>query len=314
MVKIDITPYCGSSDTRSTHLLALEIAQAYNDDKSILLSIGTEGWDIVENGIEQVVQEIADALSIPYKNIEFESADNLTKSNIFVHNKRSNTILAPLQSCYYNPPTQHGFGLFLGRGTNERLYAFWKSCDYKDSIRTLHLHPDIDKDEHTSDFVSFICEHNEKWKKIKPLLPYSDIGQEDFWYLNKDNRSTVNFQSDPIWKSVYDRIDIEIVCETNTTVDTFFITEKTTRPIFYGRLFLIIGSPDFEKNLKDFGFDIFDDILDKSYDNLEGYLRVDRVFKSMQKYLSNPIDYSVIEQRLKSNQKLLVKVANECLL
>lgn len=308
---IDLTKYCNCSQTRNTHLLALEIAQTYNKDKEILLSIGTEGWDIVENGIEQVVKEIADTLDIPYKNIQFESADILTKSKVFVHKKHMNTLLVKeLQPIDYTPPSTYGFGLFLGRPTNERLYAFWKSCDFKNSIRTLHL--DIENTiEETSEFVGFVCEHNEKWEKIKTFLPYDDIKHG---FSQHDDNILLNFQEDKIWESIYDKIDVEVICETNITADTFFVTEKTFRPIYHGRMFFTIASPNFEKNLKNFGFDIFDDILDKSYDNLESYLRVDGVFNSLKKYMQNPIDYSIIEERLKSNQKLLEKASHERLL
>jgi len=311
--KIDITKYCSSISNRNTHLLALEIAEAYKDSESILLTNGTEGFDIVENGIEKVVQEIADTLQIPYEKIQFESADILTKSNIFVHKKKMNTILVKqLQPIDHTPPTKHGFGLFLGRATNERLYAFWKSLMFKDGIRTLH-HDVNSIEEHTSEFVGFICEHNEKWKKIKELLPYSDTGHT-IDYENDKGDILRLFQEDERWKNIYDNIGMEVICETNTTADTFFITEKTTRPMFYGRMFLTVASPDYEKNLKDFGFDIFDDIIDKSYDNLEGYLRVDGVFKSLQRYLQKPIDYSIIEKRLKHNQLLVVKASHERLL
>lgn len=314
-MKIDLTKYCGASRARNTHLLALEIEKTYRENKSVLLSLGTDGWDIVANGIEDIVKEIADVLGISYEHIIFESADLLTKSNTFLHVKRQNRLLPlALHPCEYKSPDQLGTGLFLGRATNERLYAFWKSCNLTNSLRTCHLQVQ-NIEEHTSDIAGFICEHNDKWKAIKDLLPYTDIGQEFNFHNYKTVQEKINrFDLDKVWISVYNKIDIEIVCETNITANTFFITEKTFRPLHYGRLFLVIGSPQFEQNLKDLGFDIFDDILDKSYDNLESYMRVDAVFNSLQKYINNPIDYNILKQRLINNQKLLVKVAHEQLL
>ena len=323
-MKIDLTKYCGACHTRNTHLLALEIEKIYREKKFVLLTQMINGWDIVENGIETIVKEIADTLSIPYEHIVFESADRLTKSNVFLHIYNQHILLPKtLQSCEYKPPNQLGTGLFLGRATNERLYAFWKSCNLTNSLRTCHLQVQ-NIEEHNSDFSEFICEHNDQWQSIKNLFPYTDIADIDQEFSYNDTEFATGrlsvyekiyrFDTDTIWQKVYNKIDIEIVCETNTTADTFFITEKTFRPLHYGRLFLVIGSPSFEKNLKNLGFDIFDDILDKSYDNLESYMRVDAVFNSLQKYINDPVDYNILKQRLINNQKLLVKVAHERLL
>ena len=314
-MKIDLTKYCGASHTRNTHLLALEIEKTYRENKSVLLSLGTDGWDIVANGIENIVKEIADTLSIPYEQIMFESADLLCKSNIFKHVKHPNNLIPDnLKERNFKLPAQLVVGLFLGRATAERLYAFWKSRELKNSVRTCHLQVQ-NIQEYNSDFTQFICEHNDKWQEIKSILPYSDIIDKTFNHGTPDTFTKVyRFDSDPVCHKTYDNIAIEIVCETNITSGTFFITEKTFRPLYYGKLFLVIGSPQFEQNLKDLGFDIFDDILDKSYDNLESYMRVDAVFDSLQKYIDNPVDYNILKQRLLNNQKLLVKVAHERLL
>ena len=108
-----------------------------------------------------------------------------------------------------------------------------------------------------------------------------------------------------IWNSIYKDVSIEIVCETNTTADTFFVTEKTFRPIAYGRLFMVIGSPEFEQNLKRMGFDIFDDIIDKSYDTESSYIRIDAVFKSLGELLRNPVDMQALLPRLLTNKRVL---------
>jgi len=314
-MKIDLTQYCGTNHTRDTHLLALEIEKTYRENERVLLSLGTDGWDIVENGIEQVVKDIADKLNIPYSNITFESTDRLGKSETFVVNIIKTRLLPNnLKLPEFKNPDKNNFGLFIGRGTNERLYAFWKAKKMQNGIVTCHVNTN-NVTEHKCDFAQFICEHNDKWQEIKLVLPCSDIidnkfnhGAQDSWHI------IYRFDLDHIWRETYNNIAIEIVCETNTSPGTFFITEKTFRPLYYGRLFLVIGSPQFEQNLKDLGFDIFDDILDKSYDNLESYMRVDAVFDSLQKYIDNPVDYNILKQRLINNQKLLVKVAHERLL
>ena len=83
MVTIDITPYCGASRNWNTEILACKIAK--NCNEKILLNLKHEGWDIVENGIEQKVKNICDELKIPYTQIEFRSNDRLCKSKTFKH-------------------------------------------------------------------------------------------------------------------------------------------------------------------------------------------------------------------------------------
>ena len=301
---IDITKYMGSSHTRDLHLLALEIANVHKTGHPIILDQKHEGWDIVETGIEQVVKQCADNLHIPYSKITFRSSDRLTKSSIFKHEFNDNKLFWNKFTPSYTKPLENNYALLLGRATNERLYAFSVSSN-SNSIRTCHLNTEYIT-EHNSDFTKFICDHNSKWQTIKTNLPYSDVGD----YI-KPPIIVGNAGDKIFWRWLYDRVSIEVVCETNITAGTFFITEKTLRPIAYGRLFLVIGSPNFESNLKSLGFDTFDDILDKTYDTESSYIRVDKVFNSLQKFMRNPIDYTTITGRLKNNQQRMVELANE---
>lgn len=58
---------------------------------------------------------------------------------------------------------------------------------------------------------------------------------------------------------------IHLVTET-TVISRLFITEKTWKPIAAGNLFLIFGNRGSIKYLRDQGVDVFDDIIDHSYD------------------------------------------------
>ena len=304
MVTIDITNYCGAAHSRDVEILACKIAQ--HKDEKIVLDLKHEGWDIVENGIEQKVKNIADTMDIPYTQIEFTSSDRLSKNRTFKH------IINPEYTTFFSnwfkkteitPSTQFNYGLFCSRATNERLYSFWKHKNWQYNNRGLaSMHLDTSTvTEWDSDFKGFICEHYERWQNLVPLMPYSDI--DEYW-LPGDN-SKVQSSDDKLWKKHYKDIAIEIVAETNQTPDNFFITEKTFRPIAYGKLFLVIGSPEFEQNLKRLGFDIFDDIIDKSYDSESSYYRVDAVFKSLGELLSNPVDMQALLPRLQANKRVL---------
>jgi hypothetical protein len=304
MVTIDITNYCGAAHNRDVEILACKIAQ--HRDQSIVLDLRHEGWDIVENGIEQAVKNICDELDIPYTQIEFTSSDRLSKSRTFKHtiNPEYTTFFSNwFKKIEIISSSKFDYGMFCARATNERLYSFWKHKNWQYSDRgKASMHLDVDTvTEWDSDFTSFICEHNERWQSLITMLPYSDI--DEYW-LPGDN-SKLQGLDDNLWKKHYKDIAVEIVMETNQTPDTFFITEKTFRPIAYGKLFLVVSSPEFEQNLKGMGFDIFDDIIDKKYDSESSYYRVEAVFKSLGELLRNPVDMQALLPRLQANKRVL---------
>jgi hypothetical protein len=60
---------------------------------------------------------------------------------------------------------------------------------------------------------------------------------------------------------------LNIVTETTFTTNSFFITEKTIKPIQCFRPFVILSTPGTIKQLKHFGFKTFSNWWDESYDN-----------------------------------------------
>lgn len=68
---------------------------------------------------------------------------------------------------------------------------------------------------------------------------------------------------------LYNQTYLEIVVETLTKLDndnSFFITEKTLKPILMKHPFMIVGPYHHLKNLKLLGFKTFDHFIDESYD------------------------------------------------
>ena len=71
----------------------------------------------------------------------------------------------------------------------------------------------------------------------------------------------------------YHRFDIEIVSETYCYGDAYLPTEKTIRPLLFGKPLLIYGPKYFLKRLRDQGFHTWHDHWNEDYDNLEGPAR-----------------------------------------
>ena len=109
-------------------------------------------------------------------------------------------------------------------------------------------------------------------------FPYVSPNLNPGWEVNSNlTRSISPFVP---W-NIYNRCRYSIVCETQGTGDAFFLSEKTAKAIFAGRVFLMFSNTNFLANLRKLGFETFGSVIDESYD-------------------SNPLDFerftSVMEQ------------------
>lgn len=69
--------------------------------------------------------------------------------------------------------------------------------------------------------------------------------------------------------NIYKNTWYSAICETGFNGDTFFLTEKTTKALFAGRVFVLFGPRHFLQNLRELGFQTFTDIIDEDYDDEE---------------------------------------------
>lgn len=92
------------------------------------------------------------------------------------------------------------------------------------------------------------------------------------------------------------------------------ITEKSFRPFYYYQYPIFLTSPHHVKQLRDWGFDLFDDIIDHSYDLIENDgLRfksicneLNRIEKNKNKFIEN---YSSYKDRFYKNKEVFIKLA-----
>ena len=98
------------------------------------------------------------------------------------------------------------------------------------------------------------------------------------------NHKHYNF-NDPI-TDCYKDIFVDMVSENHVLGDTFFPTEKTTRPMWLKKSFIIFASKDYLWHLRQLGFRTFSDFWDEDYDGYEGkerYLRILQLIDSISK-------------------------------
>ena len=124
---------------------------------------------------------------------------------------------------------------------------------------------------------------------------------------NYDHR-LYNF-NDPI-TDCYKDIFVDMVSETHVLGDTFFPTEKTTRPMWLKKPFIIFASKDYLCYLRQLGFRTFNDFWDEDYDGYEGkerYLRILQLIDSIAKKSKSELNdmYWSMKYTLDYNYNLL---------
>lgn len=65
----------------------------------------------------------------------------------------------------------------------------------------------------------------------------------------------------------FNKTIFELAVETCPGEYELMYTEKTWKPLLMGKVFFILGSHDYYKNLKDMGFELYDEIFDYSFDS-----------------------------------------------
>lgn len=109
-------------------------------------------------------------------------------------------------------------------------------------------------------------------------------------------------------RNKYTNSFVEIVSESSFTTPGFFITEKTAH-CFYGCNFpIILGGPGIVRHLKEIGFDMFDDIIDHSYDLIANPF--DRIAAAIDNNIGILTDVELVKQLWKKNKQRFVNNVN----
>jgi hypothetical protein len=177
------------------------------------------------------------------------------------------------------------FGLFLGRSSVARnvimyeCYHQWQPCFLFSRLKNTQPHY-WTVGENIDDWIN-----SQQQTKIMDWFQTHSIESIDDSQDGAGQQITSDYSS---ILSHYNRFGIELVAETMTTGETFYPTEKTTRPIIARKPFVTYATKDFLKDLKQMGFKTFDGIWDESYDQLEGPQRWKRMKQTLQYIIEHP--------------------------
>jgi hypothetical protein len=135
------------------------------------------------------------------------------------------------------------------------------SCIFKDRLESF--------EESEWWFYNDQTDVQENFKKGLTILKNYDFPIKDDYDIYKDlpNNNVGNFQR--TLKNYYKEVFVEFVSETSYTESCFLITEKTANSILGCCFPIWVSSKGTVEFLRSIGLDVFDDIIDHSYDQYE---------------------------------------------
>jgi len=201
---------------------------------------------------------------------------------------------------FYRRPTANRLGIasHLYHNHNEKSLIHFSCGTGNEKID----HYELDK------LLTYNVESVEKASRLIPHLP--------IWYNNKVEdltnieNSVINEHVDTIHKTIYQDILIDIVAETHVSGNTFFPTEKTVRPMWLKKPFIILGSRDYLDYLHQMGFKTFCNFWSEEYDGSDGrerYIRILALIDKLAKKSKEELQqlYQAMQPILDHNYNLL---------
>ena len=107
---------------------------------------------------------------------------------------------------------------------------------------------------------------------------------------------------------------VNLVVETSVNTQTPILSEKTFKPISVGQMFITFSAPGSIEYLRSRGYDVFDDIINHSYDDeIDVRKRCDMIVSELDRLVQLNLDSigPTLEARFIKNRELLVKFGKE---
>ncbi len=126
----------------------------------------------------------------------------------------------------------------------------------------------------------------------------------DYMSWNNGNPDLlVNTKNLLVASPMYNQTSFSLVTETRNTLPFDFVTEKTTQCFLALHPALFVSNRYHVATLREWGFDVFDDIFDHSYDEVDNEHRIGTLLKDNQKIIENGFNLDdSIKKRLYANR------------
>lgn len=179
----------------------------------------------------------------------------------------------------------YSFGIVTEHGPDNELNFKWKA--YFNTVNWAAKNWNLDFDE----LMAWVSRHGEK-------NLYHETVNLNINHADTVNQDLLNAHLDSYF---------EIVVETNYLESSLFLSEKTFKAIAWMQPFIICGNKGSVAALREFGYDVFDDIINHDYDLIDNHQhRLDATFSEIDRLCNISDDdwlsiLNTIKPRLKSN-------------
>lgn len=134
-------------------------------------------------------------------------------------------------------------------------------------------------------------------------LPYDDYSSAYRWQPGEHDLNESNFIR-LSW--LYSTTKVNVVTETQYSEVPGIITEKTLFALLAGQIPVVIGYPGIVEHCRQLGFDMFDDLVDNSYDTLHDTYRWSEALIRNKELLVNTPDLGPYADRLRAQQEYVL--------
>lgn len=310
MLKINVI----TSDECVWNLEEVLVSIARAGSSPILLNLLSEGPCCQTSGIDNLLDRVSldpDVVLIQTSN-QIPSSRYPEKRQRFVELDMARHLAS--NSTQVSSTMHYLFGLFVGRSNWQRLGLAAHLHTYHKDCSRITFHYDPNSAYHKDNFglekyLQHSCKDNSVWNFIEHLPIKSDnITYPILW-----NQGAFDLTAQ------YRDIFCEIVCETYFTGRTFFVTEKTWRPIINLRPFIIQGPQWYLYNLRKLGFCTFSQWWDEGYDQDHSDARLGTLQSNIDWIASQPRSvlanwYQEMQPILLHNRKILQNLTHQQIL
>ena len=154
-----------------------------------------------------------------------------------------------------------------------------------------------------------MCPHRHQVKEILQHWPNGMLSYHDTIPLPEWAYSTYRAENEDNFIrliNVYGSCAVNIVTETQYDSAPGIITEKTIMAMLSEQIPIVIGYPGIVADCKELGFDMFDDLVDISYDQLPNNVRAIKALEFNQDLIQGRIDLSPYRDRLRAQREFLL--------
>lgn len=236
----------------------------------VIIDLDFEGPDIKCTELKAVLDHLAD-YGIGFDQIEIHTGNVLETYNRFRVVKHAEWMYEldffrkNADGINKNKKIQKHFGCFVGRSNINRLIIVsYLYANHKDkSLLSFHFRPGHDYHRvhlGLEDIIYYFGTQSLEYNNALALLANGpiELTQESIYpIVNEKTCELVKF---------YENIFVDVVCETCSSGDVFFLTEKFWRAVATKTPFILQGAQHTLKRLRQLGFKTFDRWWDEGYD------------------------------------------------